>query len=368
MNKYKNYLLGFLTFSVGFVIGMTVHSFLTSQKNSNPYINAYKKDHLSGNNDLIFKLNNRSYRYKDLPNELKYYFYSIENERYERMIQTINIFAVRIELLKRMGRIVDVHNLPLLKDFFFKVPQSDIEKHYQKNKGRYPSSLTKTKIFKLIHEELLKKDIAEKYKTAMAFIQSESRLKYHISPPELPETELNFDNYPTIGNPSAKYHLVGIANYNCVDCQKYNEELKRLFSKYQKNFKYTHINFTRDLTGPEAPFIKASQCALEQNESFFWKYHLNALSDKSILLLQENDLNLSEKKAKQLAKNLKINQDHFEACYNNYQEILHTKLDRTQRLIDRLHIKKIPTFFFNRKKLPLVHSSLTKSIQNYIAE
>jgi protein-disulfide isomerase len=144
------------------------------------------------------------------------------------------------------------------------------------------------------------------------------------------------EGFPSIGPDDAPITIVEFSDFQCPYCERWRQQVfEPLLAAYPGKIRIVYRNLPLTSIHPQAmPAAEAAQCANEQNA--FWQYH-----DK----LFENYNALSDELYRQIATDLGLNMDSFEACLitNKYQEAIKADMN----FAFNLGVQSTPTFFIN---------------------
>ena len=144
------------------------------------------------------------------------------------------------------------------------------------------------------------------------------------------------EGFPSLGPNDAPITVVEFSDFQCPYCQRFRQQtFDALLAAYPGKIRIVYRNLPLTSIHPQAmSAAEAAMCAGEQNA--FWQYH-----DK----LFENSSALSAELYSQLATDLGLNVEAFEACVTNrtYQTAIEADMDFSLGL----GVQSTPTFFIN---------------------
>ena len=131
---------------------------------------------------------------------------------------------------------------------------------------------------------------------------------------------INFAPIKVLGNENATVTLTEYSDFQCPFCNRFFRETESLIiEEYVKTgkVKFVYKHYPVDRIHPQATLSAlASECANEQGK--FWEYH-------DILFRNTNSLN--ERSYKDWAKQLNLNSEQFNECYDTKKYISITRSD-----------------------------------------
>lgn len=162
-----------------------------------------------------------------------------------------------------------------------------------------------------------------------------------IAPVDIPEDAQRYvfdylEGTPEFGDKEAAILMIEFTDFECVYCQKYNNEVFPLIEKnYKKDLLYVFIPYPLDTIHPNAMNASlASMCA--QDQDAFWDYRSLAFSAEEgystdAFISYANQLNLDE--------------EQFNTCLEEepYLELLEENISRAMAL----GVTSTPTFLIN---------------------
>lgn len=168
-------------------------------------------------------------------------------------------------------------------------------------------------------------------------------------PPEVSAERLELD--PVIGDPDAPITLVEYASYGCHACRVIHQMGGTQFiedtinkPEFQGQVNYIYVNFP--VINPTLDPISAevAQCALDQGNDAFWKYHdaIYEISDSTYASYKKDDFI-------RLAGEAGLDEDKIEKCMN----------DKTHRRTVEYHkeeaqdayVQGTPVFMINGRRI-----------------
>lgn len=172
---------------------------------------------------------------------------------------------------------------------------------------------------------VFQKELAAKYK-----------LKVSLQAPRFPVTVQA--DAQTKGAASAPVTIVEYADYQCPYCQRAEETVESVMSKYSGKVRLVLADFPLDGHPGALPAARAARCAGEQGK--FWEYHKDLLTTPG---------EFSEKDFKTRASSLGLKSDAFAACFASDRHDAAIKKSVENGLA--LGVQATPTFFINGRYL-----------------
>jgi protein-disulfide isomerase len=168
------------------------------------------------------------------------------------------------------------------------------------------------------------------------------------------------DGFPSLGPANAPITLVEFADFQCPFCRQWEQETYQpLLAAYPGKIRIVYRDFPLTSIHPNAmPAAEAAQCADAQGK--FWEFHDKLFS--SDLNDQFSNNTLSEDSYKQVAQDLGLDMDKFNACLADpkIQQGIQSDMD----FATNLGINSTPTFFING--LAVIGAQPLSAFQNVI--
>lgn len=160
--------------------------------------------------------------------------------------------------------------------------------------------------------------------------------------PQEPEKpiQVSLDNDPMLGNKDAKVTIVEFSDFQCPYCGRFYVQTE---SQLKKDYIDTgKVNFVyRDFPlgfHPNAePAAEAAECANEQGK--FWEMHNKIF---------ENQESMSTESYKQWAKDLGLDTNKFNSCFDSQKYKDEVKKDEADG--EKYRVSGTPTFFIGNPK------------------
>lgn len=150
---------------------------------------------------------------------------------------------------------------------------------------------------------------------------------------------------PVLGDNNAPVTIVEFADFQCPFCGEWQKTIfQELKSKYIETGKARFVFMDYAFLGDESTrAAQAARCANDQNR--FWEYHDLLYTKQS----GENEGAFVDDNLKQFAKELKLNEDEFNSCFdsNKYASQLNSDIVKA----DEYGVISTPTIYINGNKL-----------------
>ncbi len=150
---------------------------------------------------------------------------------------------------------------------------------------------------------------------------------------------------PVLGDNNAPVTIVEFADFQCPFCGEWQKTIfQELKSKYIETGKARFVFMDYAFLGDESTrAAQAARCANDQNR--FWEYHDLLYTKQS----GENEGAFIDDNLKQFAKELKLNEDEFNSCFdsNKYASQLNSDIVKA----DEYGVISTPTIYINGNKL-----------------
>jgi protein-disulfide isomerase len=157
-------------------------------------------------------------------------------------------------------------------------------------------------------------------------------------------SKLHVGASPSMGPEDAKITLIEFADFECPSCRQLDLILRELLPHHPEvRLVFKHYPLT-DIHPWAMTAAIASQCALQQSPAAFWKMH-DAIFDAQDVISPSNVWD----KMKDLAKQLGLNADLYQACIINPEVT-----DQVKATIEEgrtLTINATPTTFVNDRRV-----------------
>jgi protein-disulfide isomerase len=223
---------------------------------------------------------------------------------------------------------------------------------YEENKSRIPPNYQfdqiKGEIAKIVKQEEMKK----KRESVVEKIKKDKKFSLALTAPVSPVIELKTDGFPSKGKDGAKVTVVEFADYQCPHCKSAAEAMKKISEKMKDRLKFVYIDFPINPSGISKLVAEGSHCAGEQGK--YWEYHYKAFEGQSTL---------DKESPSKLAKELKLDEAKFKACFDGTKSKAIVEKGRQEG--DRIGVSGTPYIIINNRRYLGAHTveALTKEIE-----
>lgn len=121
------------------------------------------------------------------------------------------------------------------------------------------------------------------------------------------------------GSSKAALKIVEYSDFQCPFCERHYPNLKRLLSEYGDKISLEYKHFPLSFHPFAEPAAEASECAAEQGK--FWEFHD---------IVFENQDKLSQDELSVWAKQIGLNMNKFNDCFNNHKYQAKVKAEYNQ--------------------------------------
>ena len=303
--------------------------------------------------DGLFSLGGKSYTEKDLTPAQQQQLFEISNQSYEQTRAAVEnmIFDLHVteESKKQNKSREDIEK----KILDVKEPSDKaVKTWYEANKTRIPPNYQfdqiKAEITKIVKQEEIKKkrdDLIEK-------IKKEKKFSLNLVKPESPVVAVNAAGFPSKGKDGAKVTLLEFADFQCPHCKLASEAIKKVTEKFKDKVKYVYLDFPINPSGISKLVAEGSHCAEEQGK--YWEYHYKAF---------EGQTTLDKDSPTKLAKELKLDEAKFKACFDGAKGKAMVEKGRQEG--ERVGVSGTPYLLINGRRYMGAHTveALTKEIE-----
>ncbi len=208
--------------------------------------------------------------------------------------------------------------------------EEEINNFYQQNKGRM-GNLSEEEAKKQIANYFKSQKIQEADEKLKEKLLKEAKIETYLKPPKM---DLAKGNEPTKGAKDAPIVIVEFTDFQCPFCSRVQSTLEKIFNDYPGKVQLIFKDLPLDFHKQAKDAHIAAQCANEQGK--FWEYHD---------ILFKNQTQLFPDKLKEYAKQLELDMDKFNQCYDErkYEKYVNESIEQAQNL----GISGTPTFFVN---------------------
>ncbi len=163
-----------------------------------------------------------------------------------------------------------------------------------------------------------------------------------VNPLEENMKKMSLKDEPTMGASEAKIIIVEYSDFQCPYCKSAAVEVApKILKEYEGKVKLVYKHFPLDNVHPWArEAAVASECAFEQGNERFWKFH-DLVFEKQEELTKDN----AKEKFEVFAKDLGLNTDKFKTCFDSPATAQKVSKDVSEA--KSLGVSSTPTFFVN---------------------
>jgi protein-disulfide isomerase len=290
--------------------------------------------------DTLFTYKGKAYEPKDLTPAMQSTLHDLRMENYLRMQafadQMIYDAYVADEAKKSGKSEKDV------EEALFKAPEptdKEVADWFEGNKGRLPPNYTLDQIKGDI-KTLLKGEAKKKQREELiAKLKKEGHFSLAAAEPTPPEFKIDAEGYPVKGPANAKVKIVEFADFQCPHCKHAVELLEKALKKYDGKVSLTYLDFP--IKGEVSNALAyGAYCADKQGK--YWEYHGLAFAKQGTL---------NKDSAKDLAKELKLDDAKFDACLKSGDAEKQVAKARAEG--ERIGITGTPGLFVNGRRVAL---------------
>jgi protein-disulfide isomerase len=254
----------------------------------------------------LFSVGGKSVETKDLSPGQQQQLFEIQAESYERTKMAIDniLFENYLdEEAKKQSKSKDEIANKLMD---VKAPsEKDVKKWYEENKAKIPPNYKFEEIKDKIAEIIKQEQMKTKREGALEKIKKEKKFSLSLAKPVSPVVELNVDGFPSKGKDKPKVTIVEFADFQCPHCRAAADALKKVVEKHKDQVRLTYVDFPINPSGISKIVAEGSHCAEEQGK--YWDYHYKAF---------EGQQTLDKDSPSKLAKELKLDEAKFKACFD----------------------------------------------------
>lgn len=216
----------------------------------------------------------------------------------------------------------------LKKEFAGKdgVTEAGAKKFYDKNKGAgtAPFDKIKPQLIEMMNRQAL-----------LERLRKNEPVKILLEPQRV---VVNSSGHPALGAKDAPVTIVEFTDFQCPFCEKTENTLKELRTKYGDKIRLVHMDFPLPFHSHALDAAKAARCANEQGK--FWPY-------RDALFANQSKLAPADLKA--TAKTLGLNTAKFDSCFDKAKYESQVKAD--QAAGEKVGVDGTPAFFIDGRPL-----------------
>ena len=317
-----------------------------------------------GENSLeekILKIDNKTYTFQDLPDNLKHTIFDLKNEGHSKSLRYYQEFALRVALAKDLNK---EGKLPPMKDLMpeMQVSDQEIKDFFEKNKNRMPPNSNFETMKANLSRYLKNQKLFSWFEKELKALEKTGRLQILAKAPAAPKINISLKGHPSTGPEKAKYTLVEASDYLCPHCQTVHKEVKTVLEKFKNKLKFVQINFSLRPNQDSGTYIRGAHCAHKQSEGLFWKYH--HMTFERLATSGKDDKESAFNKALKVAKQVGVNEKDFRSCLTS--ESSKQAILATNEKLSAAGIHSTPTFFLNNKRVVIGPEGLEKTLEKLI--
>ena len=298
----------------------------------------------------VLAMQGKEYTVEQLPPAAARAIFEVERDAWERKSHIVSSAAGEMyvqEKVKESGR--DRQDV-LMEVMDLTAPtEEQMQAFYEENKARIPAPYDQVK--DQIHNFLVGQDLQQKRDELTERLRDELGMKVLLVEPEAPLTVIDTKDFPSKGNPSAKYTLVKFADYQCPHCAHAAEKLEEIMDKVGDKVRLVYMDFPINRSGISRDVALGAVCADEQGK--FWEYNHAAF---------EQQRSLNEQSKMTLAQDLELDMGAYNACLESDRP--EKKVARAEEEAERLGLTGTPAFYMNGK--PLQPENLDEGLEQAI--
>jgi protein-disulfide isomerase len=302
----------------------------------------------------LFSLSGKSYTEKDLSPSQQQQYFELRNQAYEQEKAFVDQAVFELYMDEESKKQNKPREEIEKKLFDFKEPSDrQLKAWYEENKSRIPPNYQfdqiKGEIAKIVKQEEARK----KREGVIEKIKKEKKFSLSLTQPVSPVIELKADGFPSKGKDGAKVTVVEFADYQCPHCKAAAEAMKKVSEKMKDRFKYVYIDYPINPSGISKVVAEGSHCAAEQGK--YWEYHYKAF---------EGQASLDKDSPSKLAKELKLDDAKFKACFDGTKSKAIVEKGRQEG--ERIGVSGTPYIIINNRRYLGAHTveALTKEIES----
>lgn len=359
-------LLGGMALGVGLGVGGTLVAKRTGTPSevTSPNQSTCSLSGLSGEAKPLLELDGAPVDIATLPADVRDTLYQIESGAYDQLSAFIKELALRLVLAKEQK--IDVtRDLPPLASLMGvnKIPDSEIKKFYEQNKGRLPPGATYEQIKPQIQQFMANQALGQAVKNRVEDLENKGRIKILKEPPMAPVVALDLQGFPSRGPTEAAVTVVEVSDYMCPHCRTMKTEVDTVLKEFAGKVRFVQVNFPLMSEGLSGTLVRGGYCVQQMKPEAFWSYH-----EKAFALPFEAQRPVSPNAAKEfmahattLAKEAGVAVGPFEQCVSS--EETKKAVEAYVAKMTRVGVSATPTLFVNNQKVGLGSAPLRKAIK-----
>jgi protein-disulfide isomerase len=278
---------------------------------------------------------------EDIQRSLQTELAQIERERYRLIEEKLDqLIAEKLLASEAKRRGVSVEEL-LKQDVSGKTPaatEAEIDTFIAENRGRM-SQPDDPQLRLKVWEYLQGQKVSRQRQAYVQELRAKAGVTVYLQEPAGARVQVDSGKGFARGAKDAAVTIVEFSDFQCPYCQAVVATINQLMAQYAGKIKLIFRDFPIPNLHPLAPKAhEAARCAAEQDK--FWEYHD---------LLFERSPRLSPAELKQYARELKLNGENFDKCFDagKYQAAIASDVQDGMRL----GASGTPTFFINGRMI-----------------
>lgn len=315
--------------------------------------------------EALIVLGDQKYSFNDLPKDVQFELFKEKQQFHEKQAAILKGFATRVRAARQSNPGASVKDVPPLVSFIdTKIPPAEIDKLFEEEKAKYPANVSPDFIRNQIQFTLVTKSVLNFYITFLKKLYDEKILKITTPSPTIPLEWLKLKEFPKLGSPDAKNHLVVLANYTCISCRKLNDELSALYLKHgPESLEITFVPYGK-FHNKEDFLSRSAMCAFQQDVELFWKFHIGIFNKiKSLGNSPIEEIAVLRKWSQEQAAQVGLNSSNFSSCLSDKNSALMDLFSKTISDFRFLDVQDLPIFILNNSKLDLEGRSLLSAFE-----
>ncbi|MDD9952298.1 MAG: thioredoxin domain-containing protein [Zetaproteobacteria bacterium] len=281
----------------------------------------------------LYSFGGKNVRYEELSPASKQDLFKAQKDYYDQINRIVNSEILESYLNEEAKKTGKEREEVAISLFQIKVSEKEAKAWYEENRqklgGRDYASIKKD-----ITQFLQQSKFEESRDQFIEELKTKHKFSLFIQKPTALTLDINTQNRPFKGNPSAKVELVEFADYRCQYCKQAAGVLKEIAAEYKDRVKFTFMDYTLSAAGVSAEVAKGALCAWKQDK--FWEFHYEAFE-------QQPKLNLNS--PTEIAQKLKLNRKKFASCLKAKETAEMVNQSREEGI--RIGVRGTPAIFIN---------------------
>ncbi len=294
---------------------------------------AKKEEAKLGKSEVVAKVNGKEITEKELEDFLGIALAMKHQEIYQlkrAALQDLIFIKLQEEKAKAENITLDEYYEKNVLNVVPDPTEEEVNNFYEQNKGRM-GNLSEEEAKKQIANYFKSQRIQEADEKLKEKLIKEAKIETYLKPPKM---DLAKGNEPIKGPKDAPIVIVEFTDFQCPFCSRVQSTLDKIFNDYPGKVQLVFKDLPLDFHKQAKDAHIAAHCANEQGK--FWEYHD---------ILFKNQTQLFPDKLKEYAKQLELDMEKFNQCYDGrkYEKYVNESLEQAQNL----GISGTPTFFVN---------------------